>query len=198
MWLLFQASVESRSPCSTLRGGPLSSSPTLFLTAHLGNLHMLRWELRRRGIAAAHVLGPENLDREKHAARDRRFDQNYPIDFPHVVRSDKIHGLRAALKLGSLIIAMDRPGPTFLEKPFLGGRIPLDPRPLRLAKMMGVPARPAFLTAPKARAILTIGDPVSLDDPDRALDEFAKILAEVARESPNELDGFTHRFLAEA
>src|SRR5262245_9422592 len=40
-----------------------AGGPTLFVSAHLGSLQGLRYTLRARGIPAATVLGPHNLDR---------------------------------------------------------------------------------------------------------------------------------------
>ena len=74
----------------------------------------------------------------------------------------------------------------------LGGRLALDARPFRLAGIARVPVRPLFLTAPRGRLTVTVGEslPPSLDE---ALDGFAKALDRVSEESPWDWDGVTLR-----
>lgn len=177
--------------------------PTLYLTAHLGDLRPLRYILRRRGIPAAHVLGPENLFREEIAAQDREFDREHPIDFPHFFSTDHPHQLRAALARGSLITVIDRvfkrhaPAPEsegrFWAASFLGGFLQIDAHPLRLSHLARVPARPIFLTAPGGRLTVSVGAPLPAD-PAAALARFADLLRASANASRHDFDGFTHRW----
>ena len=185
------------------RGKAPRNEPTLYLTAHLGDLRPLRYLLRREGVAAAHVLGPENLSRDEIAAEDAVFDRAHPIAFPHFYPADRPHRLREALSRGSLISVIDRvfkrheesndPEGRYSAASFLGGYLQLDAWPLRLSTLSRVPARPIFLTAPRGRLTITIGDPVPAD-PARALSEFASLLRRTAESSPHDFDGFTHRW----
>ena len=92
-----------------LEGDSPSERPCVYVTAHLGSLQALRYALRARGIPAATILGPHNLDRRSAAAQDRVFDRRYPLDFPHAFASSQVHRLRGALKRGSLVAAADLP-----------------------------------------------------------------------------------------
>jgi len=78
--------------------------------------------------------------------------------------------------------------------PFLGGRLTVDLSLLRLARLAGVPARPLFVAIPSERLTVTVGDPLpeALDD---AGARFGQLADAVARESPADFDGYTHRFL---
>ena len=184
-------------------GGAPTREPTLYLTAHLGDLRPLRYILRREGIAAAHVLGPENLSREAIAAEDREFDRKHPVAFPHFFSTDHPHRLRAALERGSLIAVIDRvfkrhetgpePEGRFWAASFLGGFLQIDARPLRLSTLAGVAARPIFLTAPGGRLTVSLGEPLPAD-PGEAMRRFADLLRRTAAASPHDFDGFTHRW----
>ena len=177
--------------------------PTLYLTAHLGDLRPLRYILRQRGIPTAHVLGPENLSREGIAAEDREFDRAHPLDFPHFFSTDRPHALRSALSRGSLIAVIDRvfkhhdlppdPEGRFFAAKFLGGYLQLDALPLRLSTMAGVPARPIFLTTSGGRLTVRLGEPLAAD-PAEAMARFAGRLREAGEASPHDFDGFTHRW----
>jgi len=185
------------------RGGTLRDTPTLYLTAHLGDLRPLRYILRQQGIAAAHVLGPENLSRGEIAAEDLEFDRAHPVGFPHFFSTDRPHRLRAALARGSLIAVIDRvfkhPGPSpdpegrFWAASFLGGHLQIDSSPLRLSALAGVPARPIFLTAPGGRLTIDVGDPLP-PDPAEAIAGFASLLRRAGHASPHDFDAFTHRW----
>ncbi|MGH9442044.1 MAG: hypothetical protein ACRD16_07190 [Thermoanaerobaculia bacterium] len=185
------------------KGGAPNREPTLYLTAHLGDLRPLRYILRQQGIAVAHVLGPENLSRGEIAAEDREFDRRHPVDFPHFFSNDHPHRLRAALGRGSLIAVIDRvfkrhtPAPEaegrFWAASFLGGFLQIDAHPLRLSSLAGVPARPIFLTAPGGRLTVSVGDPLPRD-PAGALSRFADLMRASAEASPHDFDGFTHRW----
>lgn len=122
--------------------------------------------------------------------------------FPHLVFAGNAHRLRSALGRGSLIAAIDRihaPSPDRprpeVAAPFLGGRLILDLSALRLARLAGVPARPLFVTVPGGRLTVTVGDPLP-PDANEAGRRMAGLAEAVARASPADFDGFTHRFLA--
>jgi hypothetical protein len=178
-----------------LVGSPPTESPTVYVSAHFGSLQGLRYTLRARGIAVANVLGPHNLERPVAARQDRIFDARHALDFPHVLPAARVHALRSALRRGSLIVTADQPQESDVEIPFLGGRLRLDPRPFRLARGAGVPCRPAFLTLPRGRWTLTLGEALPNDET-RALGAFARCLREVAARSPLDLDGPVYRALA--
>jgi lauroyl/myristoyl acyltransferase len=167
----------------------------VYVSAHLGSLQALRYTLRGRGIRVANVLGPHNLERREAERQDRVFDGRHPLDFPHVLPAARSHRLRTALRTGSLILAADLPSGEGVEVPFLGGRLRLDRRPFRLARAVGVPCRPAFLTLPRGRWTLTLGDPLP-DDANAAIEAYARVLRETARRSPLDLDGVVYRNLA--
>lgn len=185
------------------RGEPATGEPTLYLTAHLGDLRSLRYLLRMEGIAAAHALGPENLSREDIADDDRELDRRYPIAFPHFFPTDRPHRLKAALARGSLIAVIDRifrghaaspePEERFWAASFLGGFLQIDAFPLRLSELAGVPARPIFLTAPGGRLTICAGEPLPRGRED-AMHHFAALLREAGEASPYDFDGFTHRW----
>ena len=185
------------------KGGAPAPEPTLYLTAHLGDLRPLRYILRQRGIAVAHALGPANLAREDIAAEDAEFDRKYPVDFPHFFSTGNPQRLRGALERGSLIAVIDRvffgDDPArdeegrFWSARFLGGFLQIDSRPLRLASLARVPARPIFLTAPAGRLTVALGDPLPAE-PGAAMKEFAGRLRACADASPHDFDGFTHRW----
>jgi hypothetical protein len=166
-----------------------AEGPTVFVTAHLGSLQGLRYTLRARGIPAATVLGPHNLDRREAARQDRIFDARHPLDFPHFFPASAVHRLRSALRRGSLILAADLPEPGGgVPVGLLGGRALVDPRPFRLARAARVRCRPAFLTLPRGRWTLTLGAVLPPDEA-AAIDAFARCLAETAARSPLDLDG---------
>ena len=178
-----------------LDGRPPSAGPTAYVSAHLGSLQSLRYTLRARGIPAANVLGPHNLERSAAEKQDLLFDVRHPLDFPHVFPAARVHRLRAALRTGSLILAADLPARDAVIVPFLGGRLRLDPRPFRLARGAGVPCRPAFLTLPAGRWTLTLGEVLPAAE-DAALAAFAACLERVARRAPSDLDGVVYLNLA--
>lgn len=178
-----------------LVGAPPAAAPTVYVSAHLGSLQGLRYTLRARGIAAANVVGPHNLTRPEPERQDRVFDARHALDFPHVLAASRVHALRSALRRGSLIATADQPEGKGVEVAFLGGRLRLDPRPFRLARDARVPCRAAFLTLPRGRWTLTLGDPLPGDE-ERALDAFARCLEQVAGRAPADLDGPVYRALA--
>lgn len=172
------------------RGGLPPATPTLYVTAHLGDLRALRYLLRTR-VPAGSIIAPENEERPDGEAQDRLFDERFPRAFPHVFPSREAHRIRAALREGSLIAAADAPAEEAFEAPLLQGTLRLDPRPFRLARLAGVSSRPLFLTAPGTRLTVTLGEVL----PEGALPAigcFAQVLARVAQESPWDWDGATH------
>jgi hypothetical protein len=182
---------------SRVAGDSPRACPTVYVSAHFGSLQALRYTLRARGVPVATVLGPHNLERSESARQDRVFDARHPIAFPHVLPAAQVHRLRTALRSGSLVLAADLPEGRGVAFPLLGGTVALDPRPFRLARAARVPCRPAFLTLPRGRWTLTLGDPVP-DDEAEALAAFARILRRVAEASPTELDGVVYRAAARA
>jgi predicted LPLAT superfamily acyltransferase len=163
--------------------------PTVFVSAHLGSLQALRYTLRARGIRAANVLGPFNLNRSEAERQDRIFDAVHPLDFPHFFPASAVHRVRTALRKGSLVLAADLPLPgQGVAVPLLGGRVFVDPRPFRLARATRVRCRTAFLTLPRGRWTLTIG-PVLPREEEAAIAGYARCLAETAARSPIDLDG---------
>jgi hypothetical protein len=200
-FLVGRALATSRHP-PLWRGVP-GREPTLYLTAHLGDLRPLRYLLRQRGIPAAHVLGPENLTRDHIAAEDLEFDRRHPLDFPHFFSTDRPHTLRSALSRGSLIAVIDRvfkhhdlppdPEGRYWAASFLGGFLQLDSLPLRLSSMARVPARPIFLTASGGRLTIRVGETLP-SDPAEAMSRFAARMREAVDASPHDFDGFTHRW----
>jgi lauroyl/myristoyl acyltransferase len=180
-----------------LEGAPASLAPTVYVSAHLGSLQALRYTLRARGVRVANALGPHNLDRPEAQRQDRIFDRGHPLDFPHVLPAARVHRLKAMLRTGSLIVAADLPAADGVQVPFLGGRLRLDPRPFRLARIARVACRPAFLTLPRGRWTLTLGDPLPADE-DAAIEAYARCLAEAAGRSPLDLDGVVYLNLAGA
>jgi hypothetical protein len=178
-----------------LVGAPPEESPTVYVSAHLGSLQALRYTLRARGVAAANVVDPHNLDRAEPKRQDGIFDSRHPLDFPHVLPAARPHALRSALRRGSLIVTADQPGERGVEIDFLGGRLWIDSRPFRLARGARVPCRPAFLTLPRGRWTLTLGSPLPADE-DRALASFGELLGRVAGQAPSDLDGVVYRALA--
>jgi len=170
--------------------------PAVYLTAHVGSLQALRYVLRSRGVAAATVHGPHNLDRTRAVQEDRVFDRRYALDFPHAFAAGRPHRLRTALERGSLILAADlppEPGTVFAN--LLGGRAALDGRPLRLARAARVPCRAAFLTLPREGWTLTLSPPLAGSDAE-ALAEFARTFERVALQAPLDLDPTVYRALA--
>ena len=178
-----------------IEGTPPDATPTVYVSAHLGSLQGLRYTLRARGLAVANVLASHNLaSRSEPARQDRLFDAGHPIDFPHVLPAARVHALRSALRRGSLILTADQPEGRGVDVDFLGGRLRIDPRPFRLARSAHVPSRPAFLTLPRGRWTLTLGDPLP-EDEGSALDAFARCLREAVSRSPLDLDGPVYRAL---
>jgi hypothetical protein len=181
-----------------LDGDPPAPSPTVYATAHIGSLQALRYVLRARGVPAAIVLGPYNQDRTRYVQDDRVFDRRYALDFPHALPADRAHRLRTALQRGSLILAADlppAPGAAFAE--VLGGGVPLDARPLRLARAARVPFRAAFLTLPREGWTLTLSPPLAGSEA-AAMQAFARAFERVALRAPLDLDAVVYRSLARA
>jgi hypothetical protein len=168
--------------------GSPGGGPTLFVTAHVGDARALRYLLRRH-IPVASVRAPWE-SRTKAAHDDAVFDRRWPNEFPHVLSAAGPHALRTALRYGSLIVTADVPVRDGVEVPLLGGRVQLDPRPFRLARLARVPCRPAFLTAPGGRLTVTLEDSLPASQ-ETALEEFGRTLARVAAAAPFEIDGRT-------
>jgi hypothetical protein len=177
-------------------GPPAGVGPTLWVTAHHGDLRSLRYLLRMRGIPAAHIVDPSHRRRESVARDDEAFDRRYPIEFPHVVFSPGVHRVRSLLSRGSLIAAADRPAGAGVGATVLGGLLPLDPRPFRLARIVAAPCRPIFLTLRGGRLALVSGSDIPCEEPEAAAREFGEVLAAAAADGPGAFDGFTHRRLA--
>jgi hypothetical protein len=177
-----------------LEGGAPGPEPCVYVTAHIGSMQALRYALRARGVPAATVLGPYNLDRTQAIPQDLRFDRRHGLDFPHALPSAEAHRLRGALRRGSLVAAGDMPERGGIPARILGGPALLDPRPFRLARVSRVPCRPAFVTLPGGRWTLTLGPALSGDDLACA-EEFGRVFARVAEAAPLDLDGvvYTHR-----
>ena len=180
------------------RPGP---EPTLFMTIHLGDLRVLRYLLRLTGIPAATIVDETHLGDTAGRADDAMVDRLRPHSFPHLIFAGHSHRLRSALRRGSLIAAIDRihaPAPgrprPELAIDFLGGRLILDLSALRLGRLARVPARPIFISAPRRRLTVSVGDPLP-DDPGEAGRRFGELAGAVARDSPADFDVFTHRFL---
>ena len=172
------------------RGPEIQRSPAMYVTAHIGDLRALRYLLRLRTAAASII--PEVGNRERFEREDTVRDARAVPHggFPHVFSASRPHRLRSALRTGSLIAAADRPADREHAAPVLGGLLSLDVRPFRIARIAGVPVRPLFLTAPRGRLTVTVGE--SLPAPlDEALEGFAKALDLVSEESPWDWDGVT-------
>ena len=171
-------------------------SPGIYATAHVGSLQALRYALRARGVPAAIVLGPHNLDRTRAMEDDRVFDRRHALDFPHAFAADRAHRLRTALERGSLILAADLPPPPGDgSAAVLGGRVALDSRPFRLARAARVPCRAAFLTMPREGWTLTVSPPLPRAET-AALEAFARAFEHVALRAPLDLDAVVYRSLA--
>ncbi len=128
-------------------------------------------------------------------ARDRIFDARFPMRFPHVLEASRVHRLRTALRSGSLLLAADLPGHQAIEVDWLGGRVRLDPRPIRLARAAGVSCRSAFLTLPRQGWTLTLGAELPPGEVP-ALGAFGEAYAAVAAAAPWDMDGVVYRRLA--
>lgn len=180
-----------------LEGEALSSAPCVYATAHIGSLQSLRYALRARGVPAATVLGPHNLDRTRAIEQDRVFDRRYALAFPHAFPASAAHRLRSALRRGSLIAAADLPedGSGGMPAHLLGGPAWIDPRPFRLARVAGVPCRAAFATFAGGRWTLTVSRSLPVGEREGSA-AFAEILARVAAEAPLDLDGVVYTHLA--
>lgn len=178
---------DRHGPC--FRPGLPPAEPAVYVTAHVGDLRSLRYLLRRHIPVATVVRTPEE-EREAIALEDRAFDERMFRDFPHAFFSGRPHRLRSALRRGSLVFAADLPPDGSPPFACLGGWISLDPRPFRLARLARVACRPLFLTAPRGRLTITIGDAAPAEQA-AALRDFARMLERVAGESPFEIDGPT-------
>jgi len=178
-----------------LEGDPPGPEPCVYVTAHIGSMQALRYALRARGVPAATVLGPHNLDRTQAIPQDRVFDRRYALDFPHALPSSATHRLRSALKRGSLLAAGDLPERGGVPAKVLGGPALLDPRPFRLARVARAVCRPAFATLPEGRWTLTLG-PVLEGDEIACAEAFGRVFARVAAASPLDLDGVVYAYRA--
>jgi hypothetical protein len=176
-------------------GAPPEKTPTVYVTAHVGSLQALRYVLRSRGVAAATVHGPFNLDRSRAVRDDRIFDARYGLDYPHALAADRPHRLRTALETGSLILAADLPADPAAIASVLGGRVALDARPLRLARATRVPCRAAFLTLPREDWTLTLSPPLAGAEA-AALRDLSRALERVTMRAPLDLDPTVYLALA--
>jgi hypothetical protein len=179
-----------------LEGEAPGPEPAVFVSAHIGALQALRYALRARGVPVASLIGRYNLDRTVTSRTDTIFDRRFALDFPHALPTTHPHRLRSALKRGSLIAAADLPEGAARPAPILGGSVPLDPRPFRLARAARVPCRAAFLTLPPEGWTLSVSPPLP-ERVEEALDAFARIFAAVAARAPLDVDGPVYRALAE-
>ena len=170
------------------RGRP-DPAPTVYATAHVGDLRGLRY-LMRRHVPLANVVRTTDAERTDIIARDRVVDVEAPQPFPHAFHFRSPHRLRSALRRGSLLAAADMPEDEATEFPCLGGRIRLDARPFRLARIADVPCRAIFLTAPRGRLTVTIGAVLPADER-AALAKFARALERVLDRSPFDIDAPT-------
>ena len=180
---------------------PPPASPGLFVTAHVGNLRMLRYFLRAARIPTATIVDETHLGRTTYGAMNGWIDARFPAPVPHTFWSGEPHRLRRALATGSLLAAIDRihrppPGaPDRSERvAFLGGTLDVELAAFRLARLAAVPVRPVFVTAPRARLRITVGDPLPPEATEAAR-SFGALLDRVTRASPGDFDGFTHRYL---
>jgi hypothetical protein len=164
------------------------ASPVLFASAHIGDARALKYLLRQRIPVAS--IRPPWKSRTEFARQDAAFDRLWPRPFPQVFSAAAPHALRSALRQGSLIATADTPARDGYETGLLGGTVRLDLRPFRLARLAGVPCRPAFLTAPRGRLTVTIGDPLPVRE-EAAVKEFGRAFAVVAAAAPFEIDGPT-------
>jgi len=181
---------------------PPPRASELLLTAHAGNLRMLRYFLRSAGIPVATIVDETHFGNPKWRRLNEWVEERFPARFPHTLSSREPHRLRAALSRGSLLAAIDRihrPPPGADDRsarvPFLGGSLEIELAPLRLARLAGVAARPVFITAPDARLTITVGERLPGDEAEAAR-AFGDLLDRTARASPGDFDGFTHRYLA--
>jgi len=195
--------ISRRRPRPAWDPAPPPSAPQLLLTAHIGNLRLLRYFLRSAGVPTATIVDDTHMGSDAHESANRRLDGRFPVAFPHRFSSREPHRLRAALRRGSLLAAIDRihrPPPGARDRsarvPFLGGTIEIELAPMRLARIAGVAARPIFITAPGARLKITVGEALPADEGEAAR-AFGVALDRVARASPADFDGYTHRFAAE-
>ncbi len=181
--------LASERDAPAFRDAPPTPEPCLYATAHIGDLRSLRYLLRPL-LAIATVIDTDERSRAAGGRERPEIEERVPRDFPHVLSSREPHRLRSALERGSLIVSTDLPGEDGAEFPCLGGRIRLDPRPFRLARLARVPCRPLFLTSPGGRLTVTVGPELPAEEAS-ALGRFAQIFAAIADETPYEIDGFT-------
>lgn len=172
-------------------GGEPPEEPTVYATAHIGSLLALRYALRSRGVRAVSVIAPYNFDRPDPAAKDALFDRRFPMAHPHVVSSAATHRIRGLLSRGSVIVAADLPARESFAASLLGGSVELDPRPLRLARLAGVPCRPVFLTLPGRRWSVALGEPLPAGERG-AREAFARAFDRAASRAPLDLDGLVY------
>jgi hypothetical protein len=164
-------------------------APHVYATAHVGDLRSLRY-LMRRHVPLANIIRAPDADRVHILERDRLVDEESPHAFPHAFHFRQPHRLRAALRSGSLLAAVDMPEEDGTEFPCLGGRIRLDARPFRLARIAEVPCRAIFLTAPRGRLTISIG-PVLPREERAALAKFARALERAVNRCPYDIDAPT-------
>jgi len=181
--------LESARHAPAFPKGRPDPTPHVYATAHVGDLRGLRY-LMRRHVPLANVVRTTEAERTEIMARDRLVDRAAPHDFPHAIHFRRPHRLRSALRLGSLLAAADMPEEEAVEFPCLGGRLRLDVRPFRLARIAGVPCRAIFLTAPRGRLTVAIG-PVLPADERAAVAKFARALERVLDRAPYEIDAPT-------
>ncbi len=191
-----------RRPRPAWEAAPPPAAPQILLTAHIGNLRLLRYFLRSAGVPAATVVDDTHFGSDAHEEANRWIDRRFPTAFPHTFPAAEPHRLRTALRRGTLLAAIDRiHRPRARDHsariPFLGGTLEIELGPLRLARIAGVRARPVFITAPKERLTITVGDALPADEAEAAR-AFGVLLDRVARASPADFDGYTHRFAAGA
>ncbi|HEY7113508.1 MAG TPA: hypothetical protein VIA45_11300 [Thermoanaerobaculia bacterium] len=170
------------------KGAP-DADPHVYATAHVGDLRSLRY-LMRRHVPLGNIVRTTDAERAEIIARDELADREAPQPFPHAFHFRQPHRLRSALRRGSLLAAADMPEDEGAEFSCLGGRLRLDVRPFRLARIAGVPCRAIFLTAPRGRLTVMIG-PVLPADERAALGKFARALERVLDRSPFDIDAPT-------
>jgi len=164
-------------------------APHVYATAHVGDLRSLRY-LMRRHVPLANIVRAADAERAHIVAEDGLVDARSPHEFPHAFHFRQPHRLRSALRCGSLLAAADMPEDEGTEFPCLGGRLRLDPRPFRLARIARVPCRAIFLTAPRGRLTIWIG-PALPPDEDAALAAFARALERAVDRCPHDIDAAT-------
>lgn len=168
---------------------PDPAVPTIYATAHIGQIRGLRRLLARRGVPMTTVI------RAKEPLPYGEAVPTTPVSGPDVtarrisVTRDHKFLIRNLLKTESLLIAADVPAGGGIASPILGGEVLLDPRPFRLARLAGVACRPAFLTVPRGRLTVTLGPPLRGESVEADVRLFGETLAHIAARVPGEIDG---------